>query len=253
MLLGVDIGNTTISFGIINDNRVVKTCFLELVPAKNEMKRKVAVLFSEILRQYPPLEKIIICSVVPSMSTLMRAVIKANTSIPLYEVGRDFIVPIKNLYRQPGQVGQDRLVCSYAAKCLYGYPVVVIDFGTAITFDIVTHQGDYAGGIIVPGIRLSAESLFEKTALLPKIDNIKAPNHLIGRDTQESILSGIFFGYGAMCSGLIEAIFREIHGRPKIVLTGGYADKMKKFAGRRVSIIDRSLIFRGLNFLHKSI
>lgn len=153
-----------------------------------------------------------------------------------------------NKYKNPRQVGQDRLVGAYAAMTLYGKPTIIIDLGTAITFDAVSGKGEYLGGAIVPGIRLSAESLFLKTALLPQID-IKAPNSVIGRTTQESILSGLFYGYGSLCRGFIDLIAKQIKGKPKVVMTGGHTQLMKKFINRDIRVVDEELVFKGLDLL----
>ena len=125
--------------------------------------------------------------------------------MPVDIIGRDIVVPIKNRYKNPKQVGQDRLVGAYGAMKIYGCPLIVVDLGTAITFDVISPKGEYLGGAIVPGIRLSAESLFLKTALLPHIE-IQAPRHIIGKTTQESMLSGLFYGYGSLCRGIIDLI-----------------------------------------------
>ena len=137
-------------------------------------------------------------------------------------------MPMENNYN-PKQIGQDRLVGAYAAKVLYGFPAIIIDFGTATTFDVVNGKGEYDGGLIVPGIRLSTETLFQKTALLPRIENIQAPKNLVGKNTQDSILSGLFYGYGTMSSGLIDLIEKKIKGKAKVIITGGYTSLMKKY------------------------
>jgi type III pantothenate kinase len=126
---------------------------------------------------------------------------------------------------------------------------VIIDLGTAVTFDVVNARGDYEGGMIVPGIMMSAESLFHKTALLPKIQEIQAPKQLIGRDTQQSILSGLFHGYGAMCNGLIDDITRQLKCKPKVIVTGGYTNLMKKYIKNRMTCIDNHLVFKGIYLL----
>jgi len=102
----------------------------------------------------------------------------------------------------------------------------------------------------MPGIRLSADMLFQKTALLPKV-RIQAPRSVIGRDTQNSILSGIFYGYGEMLTGLIERVSKEVKGRPKVVITGGYAHLMKKFLAGHVDVIDRDLVLKGIMLIRR--
>src|SRR6185503_4775114 len=115
------------------------------------------------------IDDFVICSVVPKYLKIGESEIKRRYGKSPVVIGRQISVPIKNNYRNKSQVGQDRLVGAYAAERLYGAPAIIVDFGTAITFDVVSAHGDYDGGIIVPGIRLSAESLFRKTALLPEV------------------------------------------------------------------------------------
>ena len=167
----------------------------------------------------------------------------------LLVVGRDIKVPIKNLYRKAYQVGQDRLVGAYGAKILYGTPAIIIDFGTATTFDVVSKKGEYLGGVIVPGLRLSIESLFEKTALLPKV-KIQRPEGVIGKDTKNSILSGISYGYGSLCDGMIELISKQIKQKPVVIITGGYSALIKEFI-KRFDYIDKSLVFKGMYFSYQ--
>ena len=140
------------------------------------------------------------------------------------------------------------MVGAYAALQLYGKPVIIIDLGTAITFDVVSSKREYLGGAIVPGLRLSAEALFLKTALLPQIA-IKAPKSVIGRTTQESILSGLFYGYGCLCRGFIELMSQQLHSRPKVIMTGGHTHLMKKFISPKVRIIDEHLVHKGMALL----
>jgi type III pantothenate kinase len=164
-------------------------------------------------------------------------------------VGKDIIVPVKNMYRIKTQVGQDRLVNAFAALTIYGRPCVIIDFGTAITFDIVSRRGEYLGGLILPGIDMSLASLHEKTALLPDV-RLKASRHIIGKDTVNSMRGGILFGFGAMCDGL-SLRYRKILGRDTIIIaTGGNAGLMKRYAVR-IDIVDDDLTLKGLYLLSK--
>lgn len=191
----------------------------------------------------------VLCSVVPRLVPLISRAVESGLGMKTLVVGKDMYVPIKNNYGQPKQVGQDRLVCAYAAKIIYGYPAIIIDLGTAITFDVVSGKGSYEGGMIVPGIRLSAESLFKKTALLPDIHIISKPKTLIGKDTETSILSGLFHGYGAMCCGLIDRLAKNIGGKPKVILTGGYAGLIASELEDRANVIDIDLVFKGMRLL----
>ncbi len=159
--------------------------------------------------------------------------------------GKNLRIPIKNNYRAVRQVGQDRLACAYAAKVLYGVPAIVIDFGTALTMDIVSAQSAYEGGVIVPGIRLSLRALAEHTALLPQV-KIQKPSYLIGRNTQESILSGMFHGYTALIEGLVAKMKKQLGKRALVVLTGGYGNFMGTSLKRCVDKLEPDLVLKGL-------
>lgn len=243
MILAVDIGNTVINFGILKGKQILKV----FKTTTKSSQKQLNVLLSK-LREYN-FKEAIICSVVPKASKVVQSSITKRLGVKPLLIGKDIKVPIKNKYHNPRQVGQDRLVGAYAAKCLYGSPLIIIDFGTAITFDVVNKKGEYEGGIIVPGIRLSAESLFKKTALLPRIDKIKVPSYLVGKDTRGSILSGIFYGYGAMSCGLIDMISKDIKGRPKVIVTGGHTQLMRKFITKKIYKIEKDLVFKGMSLL----
>jgi type III pantothenate kinase len=242
MLLAIDIGNTTVGFAVIdNSGRIVSTAITDTDAKENKIKAVVA----KILKAQA-ISRAVICSVVPKTSKILEDILKKTLTVEI--VGRDIIVPIKNRYKNPKQVGQDRLVGSYGAMKIYGRPLIVVDLGTAITFDVISAKGEYLGGAIVPGIRLSAESLFLKTALLPHIE-IQAPKNIIGKTTQESILSGLFYGYGSLCRGFIDLISQQLKAKPKVVMTGGHTHLMKKFVSPKIRIIDEDLVFKGIYFL----
>ncbi len=246
MILAVDIGNTTIHLGMMKGTRVVKRFILENHPNPQILSKQLSVILRKM--KSSKISRAAICSVVPGKTKNVEAAVKKVLGLKSVVIGRDLIVPLTNRYRNPKQVGQDRLVGAYAALKMYGAPAIVIDFGTAITFDVVSAKKEYLGGIIVPGIRLSAESLFHKTALLPRI-KIQCPRSLIGRDTQESILSGLFYGYGALSSGLIERIAKSIKGKPKVIITGGHLKLVERFISRQVHVVDPDLVFHGLALL----
>ena len=249
-LLAIDIGNTIIGIGVMQGKKVIKTYRVETSLLNRQVASKLKKVFRIIRRQYPALKDVIICSVVPPKLQIVSQAAHQIFGTKPYIIGKDIHVPIKNRYRNPKQVGQDRLVGAYAALLYYGAPAIVIDFGTATTFDVVSAKGEYLGGIIVPGIRLSAESLFNKTALLPKI-KIKGPGSLIGKDTEESILSGLFYGYGALSTGLIERIGRTFPKRPKVIVTGGHIPLIKKFISQKLDAVDQDLVFKGIELLFR--
>ena len=247
MLLAIDIGNTTIGFAVINKKGRIKT--VAIIDSAAQAS-KIKAVVHKILRDQV-ISRAIICSVVPKVSKTLENLLRKT--LPVEIIGRDILVPIKNRYKNPKQVGQDRLVGAYGAMKIYGCPLIVVDLGTAITFDAISHKGEYLGGAIVPGIRLSAESLFLKTALLPKIE-IQAPRQIIGKTTQESMLSGLFYGYGSLCKGMIDLLssqmsFPRKRESIKVVMTGGHTHLMKKFVSPKIRIIDEDLVFKGIYFI----
>lgn len=233
----------------MSGKRIVKEYYLDFPVSRKQITVELKTFTNKIFEGKPSIRQIMICSVVPEVTARVEKICRQKCDGPICVIGRDMIVPIKNNYRNPKQVGQDRLVGAYAAKILYGAPLVIVDFGTAITFDVVSGKGHYEGGIIVPGLRLSLESLFKKTALLPNIENIIPPKDLIGRDTKSSMLSGIFNGYGHMCAGLIQSIAKKVKGRPKIIMTGGHTHFMKRYIRQKIDKIDGGLVFKGLALL----
>ena len=247
MLLAIDIGNTTIGLALMHQGKVDKEVKIDSTDNPVLLKSSLIKALNEISAM-KFVKVVCICSVFPKCTVLVYKFINKILNIDSKVVGKNICVPIKNRYKNPKQVGQDRLVVAYAALKLYGKPIIVVDLGTAITFDVVSSKGEYLGGVIVPGLRLSAESLFLKTALLPEI-NLKAPKSPIGRTTEESILSGLFYGYGAMCKGLIDQLHHDTKGKPKAVLTGGHTDLMKRFVSPKIRIIDPFLVYKGMYFL----
>ena len=167
--------------------------------------------------------------------------------IPIYVLGRDLAVPIKNRYGRPEQVGQDRLVCAWAAMRLYGAPVIAVDLGTAITFDAVSKNREYLGGVILPGLNLSLKALHQGTALLPQA-RLGKPGALIGKDTKGSMLSGLVYGFGGLIDGLVEKLSREIGKKAKIVLTGGDARLIRQYCSKSY-YFEPDLILKGLKDL----
>lgn len=247
-MLAIDIGNTTIALGVVVNGKVVESLRIDTTKDTDRLKPVIIKQVNYLLNKGYECKRVVICSVVPKNTRLVERLIKESLNIKVQVVGRDLPVPMKNHYKNPSQVGQDRLVGAYAALKLYGKPLIVVDLGTAITFDAVSKKGEYLGGAIVPGIRLSAESLFLKTALLPEID-IKAPKNPIGRTTQDSILSGLFYGYGVLCKGFIDLLGVQMKAKPKVVMTGGHTQLMKKFVSPKIRIIDEDLVFKGMALL----
>jgi len=246
MLLAIDIGNTNINFGIFakhygeKGDRLIKRFD---IPTKDYARSKL----KGNLGKYN-IDDAVICSVVPRVTKILTRDLRAGVRIRPYIIGKDIIVPIKNLYRNPAQVGQDRLVNAYAGVMLYVAPLIVVDFGTAITFDVVSKKKEYFGGMILPGLGISLKALSENTALLPRIKLAK-PQEFIGRDTQNSMLSGIVYGFAALTDDLVIRIKEKIGKNAQAVATGGNIGLISKYC-HQLDKIDRDLTLKGLNFIY---
>ena len=247
MLLAVDIGNTSIRFGVFKGNKLLKVFRISTDANPKTLK---AQLRKNIARHAHKVDSIIICSVVPKKTVALQATLKQLLKIKARVVGKDIKVPIRNLYKRPQQVGRDRLVNAYACKCLYGSPAVIVDFGTATTFDFLNKKGEYAGGIIAPGIEISLEALFEKAALLPRI-KMQKPRSFLGKSTVDSIRSGAGYGLSYMCDGVIEGLKRRYGRNTRVIATGGLADFFKQRC-KSIKVVDKNLTLKGLRLIYKN-
>lgn len=243
MLLTADIGNTNISLGFFRNNRLLHR---KDIPTKQKSYLKTL----KRLLSKNKIDDTVICSVVPSATNKLTGDLKKILRKKPYIIGKDIKVPIKNLYRKPQQVGQDRLVNAFAAVTLYGAPLIVVDFGTAITFDVISRKKEYLGGMILPGLRISLEALADKTALLPNI-KLQKPEEFIGRDTKNSMLSGIVYGFAALTDDLTQRIKKEIGSNAKVIGTGGNINLIKKYC-KIFDKINMNLTLQGVNLIYNN-
>jgi len=245
VLLAIDVGNTNISFGIFSKNGNGKRSILKKVfniPTNFYNKNKLK-YFTDRLS----IDAVIICSVVPKITRILERDIKYLYNSKPYILGKNITVPIKNLYAKPKQVGQDRLVDAYAGVVFFGSPLIVIDFGTAITFDVVSRKGEYLGGMILPGLQLSLDALAVKTALLPKI-KLSIPKEFIGKNTKASMLSGIVYGFAALTDDLSRRIQYIIGKDAKIIGTGGNIGLINRYC--KSVKVDEYLTLKGLQLIY---
>ena len=248
-LLAVDVGNTNTVLGLYEGGALIRHWRLTTRrdATADEISLSVAGLVGDRTGR-PPLD-VIVASVVPSLNFPMKQAFRQlYGSEPLFvEPGVKTGMPI--LYEVPQEVGADRIVNAVAAYARLGGPCVVVDFGTATTFDVVTVKGEYAGGVIVPGITISAEALFEKAARLWRVE-IRRPDRVIGRTTSASIQSGLYFGYLSLVDGVIERIEKEIGHRPRVIATGGLAELFGS-GSERIEEVDPLLTLTGLSLIHE--
>jgi len=240
MLLAIDIGNTNINAAFFKGKKLVKRL-------NGESSLPLAVGRGKELSP----SRIIVVSVVPKKLKKILSILKkifGSSTVPIYVVGKNLKVPLKSLYN-PRQIGQDRLVSAYAASKLFGTPVLIVDFGTAVTFDVVSKTCVYLGGLILPGIRMSLESIHNKTALLPAVEFKKAKG-FIGTNTQDSIRNGMIYGYASICEGLIKK-FNKKFKNLKVVATGGDAKLISRYTNS-ISHVEPDLSLKGVSFLQSS-
>lgn len=246
MLLAIDAGNTNLTIGVFDGAKILTRWRLRTVPdqTSDEWGIKLRDLFQLDGLQPASIDGIIIASVVPPLETSLTAMARRyfNTQ-PLFVDGKTK-TGLSVLYDNPKEVGADRIVNGVAAFAKYGGPCIVVDLGTAITFDAINAAGEYMGGVICPGIGISISGLFTRTAKLPMVD-FRAPERLIGTSTVVSIQSGIYYGAIGMIDGILERMITEMGPDTKTVVTGGQASLITP-ASKYLRAADEDLTLEGL-------
>jgi type III pantothenate kinase len=251
LLLTIDVGNTNTVLGV-HDGEELKAHW-RLTTRREQTADEYGILVRSLFAassiDVGQIVGVALASVVPPLTSVVVNLSRNYLGHePLViEPGVKTGMPI--LYDVPQEVGADRIVNAVAAYARLSGPCVVVDFGTATTFDVVTARGEYAGGVIVPGITISAEALFEKAARLWRVE-IRRPERVIGKTTATSIQSGLYFGYLSLVDGLIERIARELPSPPRVIATGGLAEL---FGGgsERIEEVDPLLTLTGLRLIHE--
>ncbi len=244
MLLAIDVGNSNIVVTVFSNDKPKKTIRIDTCACKA----------SGFLSEFKKLKfaGVIVSSVVPSCNSHIARVTKKLFNINPYFVDSSSFLRILQIdLKNRKEIGSDRLVNVFAAKILYGTPLIIIDFGTATTFCAVDHRGHYLGGAIAPGVAISRDALHEKTAKLPRVD-ISFPKKVIGDDTISAMKSGIFYGYVGIVEGLVVRFRQIIGNNAKVIATGGLS-KIIASETDIIDIIDQDLTLKGLNMLWKAI
>ena len=245
MLLAIDVGNTNMVFGLYEGEEFIGSFRISTNGERTSDELGMMIQYYTFLgRRAEDTGAVIIASVVPPvMYTLINAIRKYLCLQPKC-VGKDVDAGILNRYNNPREVGVDRLVNAVSAVEKYGSPLIIVDMGTAITFDAIDQDGAYLGGAILPGIKIAMEALFQKAAKLPRID-IAPSAHAIGKTTVESMQSGAVRGYVGALKGIILDMKEEMEGEVHVVATGGMGRMMAQHCSL-IDEVDANLTLEGL-------
>ncbi|MDH7513108.1 MAG: type III pantothenate kinase [Clostridiales bacterium] len=250
MLLAVDIGNTTIAVGVFKESELRHNWKIRTDREKTADEYGIVLL--ELLRSSglmpASIADLIISSVVPPLTPVFQALSRDMFGLKALVVGPGLKTGMPILYENPLEVGADRVVASVAAFEKHGGPSIVVDFGTATTFDVITEKGEYLGGAIAPGIQISAEALYLKTAKLPRIE-IAKPKKAIGRTTVTSMQSGIYFGYIGLVTNIIAELEKELGRKAKVISTGGFSTLVASEV-RAIDCHEPYLVLEGLRIIY---
>lgn len=250
LLLAIDVGNTNIVVGVFQGDQLVVDWRLATNP--HSMPDEYAVLLSSLMGHcglsMASIDAAIIASVVPKLTANLREMVEKYMKARILVVGPGIELGVKIGIDNPKEVGADRIVNALAAHRIYGGSAVVIDLGTATTFDAVSADGVYMGGAIAPGLLTSVEALSRATARLPRVDMVR-PARAIGTDTLSAMQSGIVLGHAAMVEGMLRRIVAEMGDDPTVIATGGFCNLIAEEVSA-IQVADKALTLKGLRMMY---
>ncbi len=249
MLLVLDVGNTHTVVGVFRENVLVCHWRLHTEPKRteDELHMHMDWFFKKNGLQFSGIRKTVISCVVPPMIQTLDSYCRRYLNHPPHWIGPG-VVDMPICYRNPGEVGADRLVNAVAAYDKYQTGLIIIDFGTATTFDCISEKGEYLGGAICPGIGISAEALFQRASKLPRVELFDPPASVIGRETAESMKSGLLYGYAELVDGMVRRIKKEMDPLPQVIATGGLASLIAKLS-TAIEAVEPELTLEGLRLI----
>lgn len=250
MLLAIDIGNTNITVGMFKDEELRATW--RIATGIHRMPDEYAVIMLNLLRQHgldaPDVTKVALCCVVPPLTSVFEEICQKYFNVDPLVIQAGVKTGVRIRMDNPAEVGADRIADAAAAHHLYGGPLIVVDLGTSINFDTVSKEGDYLGGAVAPGLSMAAESLFQRTAMLPRV-GLNSPERAIGTNTIAAMQSGLIFGFVGLIEGIIARIEKELGEKARIIATGGYAELIAK-ESPVIETINPDLTLIGLRLIY---
>lgn len=251
MLLVIDAGNTNITLGVYRDDELLAQWRIATNPSGSvdEYGARVRGLFEGSQIPLRDIDAVIVASVVPPLNETIKTMAEVYLGATPIFVDHNFDTGLKILYEPASAVGIDRIVDAVAGVAKYGKPCIVVDFGTATTFNAVNSKNEYIGGVIAPGLKISAEALFSRTAKLPRVE-IKRPPKVIATSTAEAMQSGLFYGYSSLVDGILRRMIEEMGETPNIVATGGLASLIANGC-ELIEVVDEALILEGLRLIYQ--
>ena len=251
MLLVIDVGNTNTSLGVYEGSKLV--AHWRLTTVRNRTIDEYGVharnLFELAGLDFKTINAIAIASVVPPLNYTLKQMAEVYFHLTPLFVDHATEIGLRILYEPPSDVGADRIVDAVAAIHKYGAPCIIVDFGTATTFNAINKDGNYLGGVITPGIMISADALFERTAKLPRVD-IKRPQKVIGSSTVTAMQSGLYNGYVGLVDGVLRKMLSEMDGSPRVIATGGLAPLIAT-GSELIELVDDTLTLEGLRLVYE--
>ena len=253
MLFVIDVGNTNIVLGVYSGETLLKSWRVrtERNTTEDEFNILVANLFSDSGFMLDEIEKTLVSCVVPPMVTILDSFCRKYLGHSPRWVNAKSYAKMPILITNPSELGADRIVNAVAAYHKYQTSLIIIDFGTATTFDAISQKGEYLGGAISPGVGISSEALFLKASKLPRIEIFEPPEHVIGKDTGQSLKAGIIYGYAGLVDGIVKRMKTEMGSKPKIVATGGLATLIRHVS-ETIETIEPDLTLEGLRIINSS-